>query len=128
MEILINNKNEILSFALVGGFDNGIQVNEYPEDFIFYFKPKFFIYSDGVIKRNPYYVEEDNIFQEPSIDNNTDYSNSTDQEVRTMFISLQKQVIQANISIAQLAQQNASITKQLTEVFKELETLKKEGK
>ena len=128
MEILINNKNEILSFALVGGFDNGIQVNEYPEDFIFYFKPKFFIYSDGVIKRNPYYVEEDNIFQEPSIDNNTDYSNSTDQEVRTMFISLQKQVIQANISIAQLAQQNASITKQLTEISKELETLKKEGK
>lgn len=128
MEILINNKNEILSFALVGGFDNGIQVNEYPEDFIFYFKPKFFIYSDGVIKRNPYYVEEDNNFQEPSIDNNTDYSNSTDQEVRTMFISLQKQVIQANISIAQLAQQNASITKQLTEISKELETLKKEGK
>lgn len=128
MEILINNKNEILSFALVGGFDNGIQVNEYPEDFIFYFKPKFFIYSDGVIKRNPYYVEEDNIFQEPSIDNNTDYSNSTDQEVRIMFISLQKQVIQANISIAQLAQQNASITKQLTEISKELETLKKEGK
>lgn len=128
MEILINNKNEILSFALVGGFDNGIQVNEYPKDFILYFKPKFFIYSDGIIKRNPYYVEEDNNFQEPSIDNNTDYSNSTDQEVRTMFISLQKQVIQANISIAQLAQQNASITKQLTEISKELETLKKEGK
>lgn len=128
MEILINNKNEILSFALVGGFDNGIQVNEYPKDFILYFKPKFFIYSDGIIKRNPYYVEEDNNFQEPSIDNNTDYSNSTDKEVRTMFISLQKQVIQANISIAQLAQQNASITKQLTEISKELETLKKEGK
>ena len=128
MEILLNDKNEILSFALVGGFDNGIQVNEYPEDFILYFKPKFFIYSDGIIKRNPYYVEEDNNFQEPSIDNNTDYSNSTDQEVRTMFISLQKQVIQANISIAQLAQQNASITKQLTEISKELETLKKEGK
>ena len=128
MEILLNDKNEILSFALVGGFDNGIQINEYPEDFISYFKPKFFIYSDGVIKRNPYYVEEDNNFQEPSIDNNTDYSNSTDQEVRTMFISLQKQVIQANISIAQLAQQNASITKQLTEISKELETLKKEGK
>ena len=128
MEILLNDKNEILSFALVGGFDNGIQVNEYPEDFILYFKPKFFIYSNGIIKRNPYYVEEDNNFQKPSIDNNTDYSNSTDQEVRTMFISLQKQVIQANISIAQLAQQNASITKQLTEISKELETLKKEGK
>lgn len=128
MEILLNDKNEILSFALIGGFDNGIQVNEYPEDFILYFKPKFFIYSNGIIKRNPYYVEEDNNFQEPSIDNNTDYSNSTDQEVRTMFISLQKQVIQANISIAQLAQQNASITKQLTEVSKELETLKKEEK
>lgn len=128
MEILLNDKNEILSFALVGGFDNGIQVNEYPEDFILYFKPKFFIYSDGIIKRNTYYIEEDNNFQEPSIDNNTDYSNSTDQEVRTMFISLQKQVIQANISIAQLAQQNASITKQVTEVSKELETLKKEEK
>lgn len=128
MEILLNDKNEILSFALIGGFDNGIQVNEYPEDFILYFKPKFFIYSNGIIKRNPYYVEEDNNFQEPSIDNNADYSNSTDQEVRTMFISLQKQVIQANISIAQLAQQNASITKQLTEISKEIETLKKEGK
>lgn len=128
MEILLNDKNEILSFALVGGFDNGIQINEYPEDFILCFKPKFFIYSDGVIKRNPYYVEEDNIFQEPPINNDIDFSNSTDQEVRTMFTSLQKQVIQANISIAQLAQQNASITKQLTEVSKELETHKKEGK
>lgn len=127
MEILINNKNEILSFALVGGFDNGIQINEYSEDFILYFKPKFFIYSNGIIERNPNF-EEDNNFHEPPINNDIDYSNSTDQEVRTMFISLQKQVIQANISIAQLAQQNASITKQLTEVSKELETLKKEEK
>lgn len=127
MEILINNKNEILSFALVGGFDNGIQINEYPEDFILYFKPKFFIYSNGIIERNPNF-EEDNNFHEPPINNDIDFSNSTDQEVRTMFISLQKQVIQANISIAQLAQQNASITKQLTEVSKELETLKKEEK
>ena len=124
MEILLNDKNEILSFALVGGFDNGIQVNEYPEDFIFYFKPKFFIYSDGVIKRNPYYVEEDNIFQEPPINNDIDFSNSTDQEVRTMFISLQKQVIQANISIIQLENQNISITKQLTEILKKLENIK----
>lgn len=127
MEILINNKNEILSFALVGGFDNGIQINEYPEDFILYFKPKFFIYSNGIIERNPNF-EEDNNFHEPPINNDIDFSNSTDQEVRTMFTSLQKQVIQANISIAQLAQQNASITKQLTEVSKELETLKKEEK
>lgn len=127
MEILINNKNEILSFALVGGFDNGIQINEYSEDFILYFKPKFFIYSNGIIERNPNF-EEDNNFHEPPINNDIDYSNSTDQEVRTMFISLQKQVIQANISIAQLTQQNASITKQLTEVSKELETLKKEEK
>lgn len=127
MEILLNDKNEILSFALVGGFDNGIQINEYPEDFILYFKPKFFIYFNGIIERNPNF-EEDNNFHEPPINNDIDYSNSTDQEVRTMFISLQKQVIQANISIAQLAQQNASITKQLTEVSKELETLKKEGK
>ena len=126
MEILLNDKNEILSFALVGGFDNGIQINEYPEDFIFYFKPKFFIYSDGVIKRNPYYVEEDNIFQEPPINNDTDYSNSTDKEVRTMFISLQKQVIQANISIIQLENQNISITKQLTEILKKLENIKEE--
>ena len=126
MEILLNDKNEILSFALIGGFDNGIQVNEYPEDFILYFKPKFFIYSDGIIKRNPYYVEEDNNFQEPSIDNNTDFSNSTDQEVRTMFISLQKQVIQANISIIQLENQNISITKQLTEILKKLENIKEE--
>ena len=127
MEILLNDKNEILSFALVGGFDNGIQINEYPEDFILYFKPKFFIYSNGIIERNPNF-EEDNNFHDPPINNDIYFSNSTDQEVRTMFTSLQKQVIQANISIAQLAQQNASITKQLTEVSKELETLKKEEK
>ena len=125
MEILINNKNEILSFALVGGFDNGIQVNEYPEDFILYFKPKFFIYSDGGIKINPNF-EEDNIFDEPIINDNIDFSNITDKEVRTMFISLQKQVIQANISIIQLENQNISITKQLTEILKKLENIKEE--
>ena len=125
MEILLNDKNEILSFALVGGFDNGIEVNEYPEDFILYFKPKFFIFSDGVIKRNPNF-EEDNIFDEPIINNNIDFSNITDKEVRTMFISLQKQVIQANISIIQLENQNISITKQLTEILKKLENIKEE--
>lgn len=125
MEILLNDKNEILSFALVGGFDNGIQVNEYPEDFISYFKPKFFIYSDGDIKINPNF-EEDNIFDEPIINNNIDFSNITDKEVRTMFISLQKQVIQANISIIQLENQNISITKQLTEILKKLENIKEE--
>ena len=125
MEILINDKNEILSFALVGGFDNGIQIDEYPEDFISYFKPKFFIYSDGDIKINPNF-EEDNIFDEPIINNNIDFSNITDKEVRTMFISLQKQVIQANISIIQLENQNISITKQLTEILKKLENIKEE--
>lgn len=125
MEILLNNKNEIISFALIGGFDNGIEVNEYPEDFILYFKPKFFIFSDGVIKRNPNF-EEDNIFDEPIINNNIDFSNITDKEVRTMFISLQKQVIQANISIIQLENQNISITKQLTEILKKLENIKEE--
>ena len=125
MEILLNDKNEIISFALIGGFDNGIEVNEYPEDFILYFKPKFFIFSDGVIKRNPNF-EEDNIFDEPIINNNIDFSNITDKEVRTMFISLQKQVIQANISIIQLENQNISITKQLTEILKKLENIKEE--
>lgn len=125
MEILLNDKNEILSFALVGGFDNGIQINEYPEDFISYFKPKFFIYSDGDIKINPNF-EEDNIFDKPIINNNIDFSNITDKEVRTMFISLQKQVIQANISIIQLENQNISITKQLTEILKKLENIKEE--
>ena len=60
MQILLNDKKEIISYAIVGGLDNGIDVDDIPQDFIDNFKPLKYKYKNEKITLNKNYSEEVN--------------------------------------------------------------------
>ncbi len=59
MQILLNSNNEITSYAIVGGFESGIEVDEIPTNFREMFKPKRYKYIDSQIVLNDNYVENE---------------------------------------------------------------------
>lgn len=52
MQILLNKDKEITSYAVIGGFENGIEIDKYPDTFTDVFVPRMFKYVDGVIVKN----------------------------------------------------------------------------
>lgn len=57
MEILLNEKNEIINYAIVGHVDGFTKFSgEIPEDFIDKFKPSLFLIKENTIVENPDYV------------------------------------------------------------------------
>lgn len=68
MQILLNSNNEITDYAVVGGFDNGVEVDEIPTNFREMFKPKLYKYIDNHIVLNENYVE----YKEPPKEKNDD--------------------------------------------------------
>lgn len=59
MQILLNDKKEITDYAVVGGFENGIEVDENPTNFREMFKPKLYKYIDNHIVLNDNYIENE---------------------------------------------------------------------
>ncbi|WPK17311.1 DUF2977 domain-containing protein [Pediococcus pentosaceus] len=58
MKLLLNEKNEILNYILLGDIDGTIEYDgEIPDDFEDSFKPTFYMLKDGEIVENPDYVE-----------------------------------------------------------------------
>lgn len=58
MKLLLNEKNEILSYILLGDIDGTIEYDgEIPDGFEDSFKPNFYMLKDGEIVENPDYVE-----------------------------------------------------------------------
>ena len=125
MQILINNKNEIISFATIGGFENGIEVDNIPENFLVTFKPLEYKYENNQIFLNESYSEEIDIPDKPTT---VDNSIGTDEELRKMFASMQVQLVQANMMVMQLSQQNAQLSQELVKLNQEIENLKGENK
>lgn len=65
-QIEINSKNEIINFCVGGGhFQNGINVEYFPDNFIEEFAPEKWLYIDSEYMLNPDYVEPTD---EPSLD------------------------------------------------------------
>ena len=65
MIILTNSNNEIISYSLLGDIDGGILIDEttIPKDFLYLFKPKYYLYHDDKVIKNINYREEDeNVF------------------------------------------------------------------
>lgn len=57
MKLVLNEKNEILSYISLGDVDGAVDYQgEIPEDFYEKFKPKFYMLVDGAIVENPDYV------------------------------------------------------------------------
>lgn len=126
MQILINNNNEIISFAVVGGFEDGIEIDNIPDNFIVNFKPRYYLYNEEKIEVNKEYKEE-NETNLPTVPP-TIVAPGTDEELRVMFATMQVQLVQANTMVMQLSQQNAQLSQELVKLNQEIENLKGENK
>ena len=71
MQILLNQYNEIIAYAVVGGIEREgyetvtIEDNQVPNSFRETFKPRYFLYKDGEVKvkRQNYHKYHKLIFQ-----------------------------------------------------------------
>ncbi|HDH5880954.1 DUF2977 domain-containing protein [Staphylococcus aureus] len=125
MQILVNKRNEIISYAIIGGFEEGIDIENLPENFSQVFRPKVFKYSDGKIIFNEDYTEEkDDSHQQ--IDNEENSTGASDDILRKMVASMQKQVVQSTKLLMQVNKQNALMAKQIVAFNKKLEEIKGE--
>ncbi|HHO6115392.1 TPA: DUF2977 domain-containing protein [Staphylococcus aureus] len=125
MQILVNKRNEIISYAVIGGFEEGIDIESLPENFSQVFRPKVFKYSDGKIIFNEDYTEEkDDSHQQ--IDTEENSTGASDDILRKMVASMQKQVVQSTKLLMQVNKQNALMAKQIVTFNKKLEEIKGE--
>ncbi|HEH7943942.1 DUF2977 domain-containing protein [Staphylococcus aureus] len=125
MQILVNKRNEIISYAVIGGFEEGIDIENLPENFSQVFRPKAFKYSDGKIIFNEDYSEEkDDTHQQ--INNEEKSTGASDDILRKMVASMQKQVVQSTKLSMQVNKQNALMAKQFVAFNKKLEEIKGE--
>lgn len=126
MQILVNKRNEIISYAIIGGFEEGIDIENLPENFSQVFRPKVFKYSDGKIIFNEDYSEEkDDTHQQ--IDNEENSTGASDDILRKMVASMQKQVVQSTKLLMQVNKQNALMVKQIVVLNKKLEEIEGEA-
>lgn len=133
MQILLNQNNEVIAYAVSGGIKREgyetviIEDNQVPNSFRELFKPSFYIFENEEIKLNPNFHEEEKVEtpqipqtpQIPSIEFPT-----SDKELRHMFSSMQVQIIQGNRMVTQLTQQNADFSQQIVQLKQEIENLK----
>ena len=128
MQILLNQYNEIIAYAVVGGIEREgyktltIEDNQVPDSFRELFKPSFYIFKNGEIKLNPNYHEETEKVELPQVPQ-IDFPTS-DEELRHMFSSMQVQIVQGNKMVTQLTQQNANLSQQIVQLSQEVENLK----
>ena len=124
MQILVNKNNQIISFAVVGGFDGGIEIDDsiVPQGFISYFKPARYLYKEGTIELNNDF-EEENKINSPSTPP-TIVTPSTDEELRVMFATMQVQLVQANLMVAELSQQNSELAQEVVKINEEIKNIK----
>ena len=126
MQILLNQNNEIIAYAVSGGIEREgyktltIEDNQVPDSFRESFKPRYFLYKDGEVKVNTNYEEKKTESpQMPQVDFPT-----SDEALRRMFSSMQVQIVQGNKMVTQLTQQNANLSQQIVQLSQEVENLK----
>lgn len=69
MQILINENNLIISYATVGGFDRGIEIDNsiLPDTFMEEFKPCKFKYENGIVSYNRLFSDNEEATQLKSV-------------------------------------------------------------
>lgn len=126
MQILLNGEREITNYAIVGGFEDGIEIDNIPDNFIVNFKPRYYLFEDNEIIVNKDYKEDtDEIYEQPEIDLDEN-TKGLDKELRNMFASMQIQIVQGNMVISQFSEQNAKLAQELVRLQKELEDMKED--
>lgn len=116
MQILINENHEVIAFALIGGFESGIEVDNYSDDFIQNFEPYRYIFKENALKINESYKE---IEQELPV-TPLEFSSGNDAELRQTFGSLQMSSVQTVKMVMDLSKQVVALTKQNVELQKQI--------
>lgn len=116
MQILTDNKNLIIGYAEVGGFEDGIDIERsiLPDTFIAEFKPCKFKYENGKISYNHEYTEpdshEEKIIESPQIEQ------FNEKMFKTMIATLQKQSVQSNMSVLKIQRENEDLKRRIEEL------------
>lgn len=128
MRILINKKNEIIDYAIVGSLDGDFEIDDsiVPQDFMIYFKPKRYLYNEGTIEVNSDFEEETEI-NLPTLPT-TIVTPGTDEELRVMFATMQVQLVQANTMVMQLSKQNSQLSQELVRLNQAIDDIKEVDK
>ncbi|PTE75904.1 DUF2977 domain-containing protein [Staphylococcus gallinarum] len=128
MRILINKKNEIIDYAIVGSLDGDFDIDDsiVPQDFMIYFKPKRYLYNEGTIEVNSDF-EEDAEIDLPTVPP-TVVAPGTDEELRVMFATMQVQLVQANTMVMQLSKQNSQLSQELVRLNQAIDDIKEVDK
>ncbi|MDW4147779.1 DUF2977 domain-containing protein [Staphylococcus saprophyticus] len=124
MQILVDKNNLITSYAITGGFDRGIEIDDslVPSHFKDYFSPNKFKYENGDIVKNNNFQEE--VIVETPVTTQPIQDSKTVDQLKIMVSNLQKQSLQGTKLSMQMAQQNAKATQKIVELEKEIEKLK----
>lgn len=124
MKVTVNDKNEVIGYVNTGGLRNSLDVddNNVPIKFKEEFEPRKFVFTNGEIKYNSNFEKED----VPNASNQQNASDLSDEELRRMVASMQKQVVQSTMLSMQANKQNALMAKQIVELNKKLEEAKGE--
>ncbi|HBC4010479.1 TPA: DUF2977 domain-containing protein [Staphylococcus aureus] len=125
MKITVNDKNEVIGYVNTGGLRNSLDVddNNVPIKFKEEFEPRKFVFTNGEIKYNSNFEKEDST----NVSNQQNASDLSDEELRRMVASMQKQVVQSTMLSMQANKQNALMAKQIVELNKKLEEAKGEA-
>lgn len=113
MRILINGNNEIVGYATVGGLEGDFEIDDsvVPQDFAQNYKPKYYLYQNEKIVVNPNYQTETPI--QPSTPSRTVMSDDT---LKYMVATLQKQSVQSNMKINKLLKDNQDLKNKVSEL------------
>ena len=124
MRISLNSNNEIIGYAIVGDLEGSIEIDDsiVPQGFVLYFKPKRYLYNEGTIEVNNDFEEEKEI-NLPSTPP-TIVTPGTDEELRVMFATMQVQLVQANLMVAELSQQNSELAQEVVKINEEIKNIK----
>ncbi|MDW4214009.1 DUF2977 domain-containing protein [Staphylococcus saprophyticus] len=128
MRILINKKNEIIDYAIVGSLDGDFEIDDsiVPQGFIVHFKPSRYLYKEGTIEVNNDF-EDENEINLPTVPP-TIVAPGTDEELRVMFATMQVQLVQANTMVMQLSKQNSQLSQELVRLNQAIDDIKEEDK
>ncbi|HDP5910767.1 TPA: DUF2977 domain-containing protein [Staphylococcus aureus] len=120
MQLLINERGEIISYAITGGFDGGVTVERLPDDFEVMYKPRLYVYANGEVVRNKEYPTEESDNNQSPVPNVL----TVDNKVMHILANMQKQVTQLSKVSLQTSKQNAMMAQQIVKLNKELEERK----
>ena len=102
---LVLDKDQIVSFALIGDLDNSIEVDDsiVPDDFMENFKPNYYLYDNNIISINTNYKEPELVVPDVKPSESQKLLMSLSQNVAT----LQSMIMAQNQQMAQLMAKEA---------------------